>query len=53
MSEFKRKSTEIANRLRDLLGFKVCFEEKSVKLIHLKNRDNFLLFRVRFVNYRF
>ncbi|RNA45014.1 hypothetical protein BpHYR1_024113 [Brachionus plicatilis] len=46
VSEFKKKALEITRIIRSLLGFKINFEDKMVKLTSHKNSDDFILFRV-------
>lgn len=47
INEFKKKALEITRIIRSLLGFKVNFEDKTVKLTSHKNSDDYILFRVR------
>ncbi|CAF1089901.1 unnamed protein product, partial [Brachionus calyciflorus] len=46
IAEFKKKALEITRSIRCLLGFKVNFEDKTVKLTSQKNPEDYVLFRV-------
>ena len=46
MSEFEKRSKEIFRTFRHLIGFKINFQDNTVKLTSILNNDHFLLFRV-------
>ena len=47
LKEFERKSTEIMRSCRHMLGFRVNFNDKSIRLTLPENRDQFLEFKVK------
>jgi len=50
LKEFKRKSFEILRAFRSLIGFKVKYSDKIVKLVCEKTPNNHLSFRVIFLS---
>ena len=49
MEEFKRKSEEILSIFKHLSGYKIKFNDTTIKLqtMYMKSKDNFFVFKVR------
>ena len=47
LKEFDRKSNHFLRTIRQLIGYKINFNDQEVKLTSESNKDNFLLFKVK------